>query len=349
MRRSPGRRQLIAAAVLGGAALALALTGVPRGAAAPDQASVQVAADDLAPRLFFLNIRGQVLSAEPDGSDLRVLADELGTMPDGIAVDPVHGHVYWSNMGASKSEDGSVMRSDLDGGNLTTIVPSSGTFTAKQLQLDEVNGKLYWADREGMRIQRVNLDGTGLETIVEIATGEEARLDAANWAVGMAVDPEGGHFYWTQKGGDNEGVGVIRRARIDMPAGQTAANRSDIETLFAGLPEPIDLALDLPNRVLYWTDRGDPPIGNTVNRAPMDPPAGFDPMKRADHEILVRNLDEAIGISLDLERDRMYFTDLRGSLYSARLDGSDFTVLGSGMGALTGIAVADVPPHGGWD
>jgi len=25
------------------------------------------------------------------------------------------------------------------------------------------------------------------------------------------------------------------------------------------LPEPIDLMLDLENRVLYWTDGGDPP------------------------------------------------------------------------------------------
>ena len=29
--------------------------------------------------------------------------------------------------------------------------------------------------------------------------------------------------------------------------------------------------LDPVNRTLYWTDRGDPPRGNTVNRAPMDP------------------------------------------------------------------------------
>jgi hypothetical protein len=29
--------------------------------------------------------------------------------------------------------------------------------------------------------------------------------------------------------------------------------------------EPIDLELDLKNRMLYWTDRGDPPSGNTVN------------------------------------------------------------------------------------
>ena len=48
------------------------------------------------------------------------------------------------------------------------------------------------------------------------------------------------------------------------------ANRKDIEVLYKDLPEPIDLDLDLENRMMYWTDRGDPPRGNTVNRAPMD-------------------------------------------------------------------------------
>ena len=79
-----------------------------------------------------------------------------------------------------------------------------------------------------------------------------------------------GQFYWTQKGPDDAGEGRIFRANIEMPKGETAANRSDIELLYEGLPEPIDLELDLKNRVIYWTDRGDPPRGNTVNRAPMD-------------------------------------------------------------------------------
>jgi hypothetical protein len=45
--------------------------------------------------------------------------------------------------------------------------------------------------------------------------------------------------------------------------------------LFDQLPEPIDLELDRANRVLYWTDRGDPPRGNTVNRAPIDKKAAI--------------------------------------------------------------------------
>jgi DNA-binding beta-propeller fold protein YncE len=338
----PSRRSLLA---LTGTVIAAAMivTGLTLPATPVDPVENAVGESPTAPRLFFLNIRGQVLSAEPDGSDLRILVDELGTSPDGIAVDVPNGHIYWSNMGRAKEADGSIMRSDLDGGNLTTIVPSGGTFTAKQLTLDARNGKLYWSDREGMRVQRVNLDGSGLETLVEIATGDAAREIAANWAVGIAIDVEGGHVYWTQKGGDNEGVGSIRRAGIEIPPGQTAGNRKDIEVLFANLPEPIDLDLDLAARQIYWTDRGDPPRGNTVNRAPMDPPPGLAPADRKDAVILVGGFDEAIGLALDHARGQMYVTDLRGGLYSARLDGSDKRTIGSGLGSLTGLAFAELP------
>ena len=40
------------------------------------------------------------------------------------------------------------------------------------------------------------------------------------------------------------------------------------------------------SRVLYWTDRGDPPRGNTVNRAPIDAPA-----KTTTPEILISASD----------------------------------------------------------
>lgn len=337
-------RRTLLAVTGSAAAAALLIGGLALAAPSAGEADASVVEQDVTtPRLFFLNIRGQVLSAAHDGSDLRILADGLATMPDGIAVDVENGHVYWSNMGAAKENDGSVIRSDLDGGNVTTIVPTGGTFTAKQLTLDAENGKLYWSDREGMRVQRVNLDGSGLETLVEIASGDAARENAANWAVGVAVDVGRGHVYWTQKGGDNEGVGSIRRAAIEIPAGQTAATRKDIEVLFADLPEPIDLHLDLESRHLYWTDRGDAPRGNTVNRAPMDPPSGYDPAKRTDSVILAGGFEEAIGIAIDEKRDRMYVTDLRGNLYGANIDGSGLQKLGTGLGSLTGISFGEVP------
>jgi len=299
------------------------------------------------PRLFFLDIReGRVLSMTPDGSDVRILVDKRTESPDGIAVDVAYGHIYWSNMGRASEDDGSVMRTSLEGGTVTTLVPAGGTFTAKQMKIDEKHGKMYWADREGMRIQRANLDGSQVETLVVTGKGAQDRLDAANWCVGIAVDPDAGMVYWTQKGGDNAFRGSIRRARMDMPQGQTAGTRTDIEVLFDALPEPIDLDLDLTARMIYWTDRGDAPRGNTVNRAPMQRPAGADPRHRTDIQILLGGLDEAIGVALDVPGNRLYVTDLGGNVVSARLDGSGRRTLGTRMGMLTGIAFAHVPTPG---
>jgi hypothetical protein len=322
------------------AALLMALGAAPAWGA---DDSPKVARVDLSgPRIFYLVARGKLLTARPDGSDLRMLLDSGMSGPDGVAVDVERKQVYWTNMGKVKVDDGSIQRLDLDGTNLTTIVPVGGTFTAKQLKLDKKGGKLYWSDREGMRVMRANLDGSHVETLVETGRGEEARLDARNWCVGIAVDTDRGKIYWTQKGGDNANRGVIRRANLEIPRGQTAANRSDIEVLFSGLPEPIDMDLDLSTRRMYWTDRGDPPKGNTVNRAPMDPPVGFDPANRQDLEILVTGLHEGIGISLDLKGGRMFFTDLGGTVYSANLDGSDKRALLTGQGSLTGIAFVEL-------
>jgi hypothetical protein len=289
-------------------------------------------------RLFVLELSGnRVHSMNPDGSDNKVIISDC-RYPDGITVDVEAGHIYWTNMGVPSANDGSIERADLDGRNRKTIVPKGGTYTPKQMHLEKKSGKLYWSDREGMRVMRSNLDGSKLETLIETGKGDADRRDQTKWCVGIAVDDERGHIYWTQKGPDNAGLGRLCRANIDIPKGQTAANRTDIEVLFDGLPEPIDLELDLQNRLMYWTDRGDPPRGNTVNRAPMD--AG--PGGRTAPDILVCHLMEAIGIAVDFDGDRMFLTDFGGSVYSARLDGSGEKVLAVAQGNLTGIAYADI-------
>jgi DNA-binding beta-propeller fold protein YncE len=292
-------------------------------------------------RIFFLDLgAGRVLSANPDGSDLKTLLIEGRKLPDGLAVDVAAGHIYWTNMGNPKANDGTIFRSDLDGRNLTTIVAPGGTFTPKQLQLDQPNGKLYWSDREGMRVMRANLDGSKIETLVDTSQGNpRPGADATKWCVGIAVDAGAGKLYWSQKGGDNAGEGGILRANLDIPGGQTPSNRTDIEVLYDKLPEPIDLDLDLGSRWLYWTDRGDPPRGNTVNRAPLDAPQA----KRPAPEIVFTHLMEGIGLALDPKHDRMFITDFGGSVYSANLDGSDPKTLFIAEGNLTGIAYVELP------
>src|SRR5216684_3569630 len=247
-------------------------------------------------RLYFLDLAaGRILTSNPDGSDLKTIVTEGRRLPDGIVVDIARGHIYWTNMGNPKANDGTIDRADLDGSNI--------------------------------------------ETLVETGHGDADRLDARNWCVGIAVDVSGGKFYWTQKGDDNAGQGRIFRAGLEIPKGQTPANRQDIEVLYDNLPEPIDLDLDLGNRVIYWTDRGDPPRGNTVNRAAMDAVPG----KRKEPEIVFNHLMEGIGLSLDLENKRMFLTDLGGSVYSANLDGSNKRNIVFAEGNLSGIAYAELP------
>jgi hypothetical protein len=288
-------------------------------------------------RLFVLELSGgRIHSMNLDGSDRKTIVTDC-RLPDGIAVDVGAGHIYWTNMGVPNLDDGSIERADLDGNNRRVIVPPGGTVTPKQLQLDKENGKLYWCDREGMRVMRVNLDGSKIETLVDASQGDpHPGPDATKWCVGVTIDPKQQQIYWTQKGPDNAGLGRIFRANVEIPTGESAANRRDIEVLYDGLPEPIDLELDLENRVLYWTDRGDPPRGNTVNRAPIDAKPTPNP------QIVVTHLMEGIGIALDVPGDRMFVTDFGGSIYSADLDGSNERNFLFAQGNLTGIAYAEI-------
>jgi DNA-binding beta-propeller fold protein YncE len=286
-------------------------------------------------RLFVLELSGgRIHSMSPDGSDQRTIVSDCH-LPDGIAVDAEAGHIYWTNMGIPSRDDGSIERADFDGSNRRIVVPQGVTHTPKQIHLDKDGGKLYWSDREGMRVMRSNLDGSRVETLVETGRGDEESRDPTRWCVGITVDRARGEFYWTQKGGDNSNVGRILRANIDIPVGESPANRTDIEVVFDQLPEPIDLELDLENRLLYWTDRGDPPRGNTISRVRIDDP-------KASPEIVVTHLMEAIGIALDVPGNRMFVTDLAGSVYSADLDGKNERNFLFAQGNLSGVAYASI-------
>jgi sugar lactone lactonase YvrE len=286
-------------------------------------------------RLFLLELSGGCIhSMGPDGSDRKTIVTDC-RLPDGIAVDVEAGHIYWTNMGVPQLDDGSIERADLNGKNRRVIIPQGVTHTPKQIHLHKESSKLYWSDREGMRVMRANLDGAQVETLVETGQGGQDRSDQTRWCVGITIDPQRGKFYWTQKGPSDAGLGRILRANIDMPRGDSPANRSDVEVLFDGLPEPIDLELDRQNRILYWTDRGDPPRGNTVNRVRID---GAD----LEPEILITHLMEGIGLALDVPGNRMFVTDFAGSVYSADLDGSNERNFLYAQGNLTGIAYAEI-------
>lgn len=56
-----------------------------------------------------------------------------------------------------------------DGQNVITIIAQgTKTHTPKQLAIAEKSKKLYWCDREGMRVMRSDLGGNNVETLVRM-------------------------------------------------------------------------------------------------------------------------------------------------------------------------------------
>ncbi|MGJ8514819.1 hypothetical protein [Carnimonas bestiolae] len=258
---------------------------------------------------------------------------------DGVQVDTQNGLLYWTDMGKEKhgedfpAPDGRILRSKLDGSEMTELVGGGDIVTPKQLYLDTTHQRLYWCDREGGRVMRCNVDGSGLETLVERGAGQSYPREELDRCVGIVVDEANNTLYWTQKGPPKGGQGRIFTAGIELPEGETPSTRSDITVLADHLPEPIDLELDSDNGFLYWTDRGAEPNGNSLNRARLENG------KLGEVEVITRGFKETIGLALLLEQQLAYVADLSGHVYEVDLRSGDKRNWFDQAVAVTGIAL----------
>jgi hypothetical protein len=181
---------------------------------------------------------------------------------------------------------------------------------------------------------RCSFYGSGLETLIQTGDLTQGFDDQTKWCVGITVAPGESKFYWTQKGPSKGSRGQLCRASIDFPGGTDAKNRRDIEGLFQNLPEPVDLEMDEQAGFIHWTDRGELPWGNSINRARLD---GIESGK---YDILARNLHEAIGLAIDKKSQHIYATDLGGSMYQFDMDGGNKKRFYDGQGAFSGIVLS---------
>lgn len=278
---------------------------------------------------------GRIIRYNPETKAAETLVSGQ-SMPDGIDISKQTGRIFWSNMGSStSSNDGSIHSCNLDGSDVQTVLPSGSAHTPKQLIVDDRPDaqKIYFCDREGLRIHRCNYDGSDHQILLKTGTftNEDEKKDFTRWCVGITVDPVRNHLYWTQKGPSKAGQGRIFRAGLEIPEGQTAENRSDVEVILDHLPEPIDLEIDSEGQVLYWTDRGEHPLGCTLNKISV---AG-DTVNREDMTILARHFHEPIGLKLDAKKG-IVVADLGGSVY--RVGDTKKTLL-SDAAAYTGVAI----------
>ena len=166
------------------------------------------------------------------------------------------------------------------------LVPSvSGTSVDQGTSLSHI----YWSSRD--KIQRANLDGSNIETLVTLEKGPFS----------FALDVDGGKIYWSdgKKGSD---VTRIRRANLDG---------SDIETLVFSRGAPFDLTLDMDGDKIYWVASryGG---GYEIRRANLD---------GSNIETLITGLSWLPELALDTDRGKIYW--IKYDIRRANLDGSN--------------------------
>lgn len=238
-------------------------------------------------------------------------------LPDGIDVAKSTQRMYWTNMGNPSANDGSVQSAKLDGSDVQYVIKPGGAHTPKQLIIDQESNKIYLCDREGLRVHRLNLNGSDHEVLLQTGDWEKEPEKSSNglyWPVGIAVSKKLNKFFWTQKGHSKANEGRIFCASLDLPSGSTPSNRSDVEVVAEKLPECIDLEIDDEAGVLYWTDRGEIPLGNTLNKKHISGSVPEDE-KTLGRQIIAQGLGEGIGLRLDKEHNCIYVADISGHLW----------------------------------
>ncbi len=205
--------------------------------------------------------------------------------------------------------------------------------------------KMYWTDTHSNTIQRANLDGSSVETVVN---GVTASLD-------MAIDQINGKIYWVDIGQFVSGFGdeVIRRANLDGTGVETILTTAD------GLRAPWAIEVDPNGGKVYWAD------GNTqkIYRADLngqnielivDIPKFRSPDFGSGTAVQqITEFGNVGGLALDIANNQLYWTDyFGGDIHRTSMDGAvDITQierLVSGLTTPRGIVLDDVDGRMYW-
>ncbi len=283
--------------------------------------------------------------------DLRLQYNQLsGSLPSSLG-DLIrlqrlylHGNDFSGELPSSLVNLTNLQQLLLDGTRL--CVPTDATFQAwlqgiknKSGVVDCGDGKIYWTDAWTGKIQRANLDGSGVEDLImpggapfglaldpgagkmywtgfELNKIQRANLDGSGveylvtlgeGAFGLALDPGAGKMYWTVSD-------KIQRANLD------GGGVEDLVITRGTDNHPFGLALDPGAGKMYWIATE----GGTIRCANLN---------GSGVEDLVTELGGPIGLALDPGAGKMYWTAIEGGkIQRANLDGSGVEDLITGIG-----------------
>jgi hypothetical protein len=149
---------------------------------------------DVAGGKMYLPKPGQVLRANLDGSAIQVIAVPGLNSPWSLALDVAHGKMYLGDMrfhpapGGGQFAEGVILRANLDGSGLETLVTDQASVDA--IALDIAGGKMYWSVPGNGVIRRANLDGSGIEDLI---------TDLGMCPFGLALHLGLGKMYWISR------------------------------------------------------------------------------------------------------------------------------------------------------
>ena len=204
------------------------------------------------------------------------------------------GKVYWTEMtGESR---GTINSAKLDGSDVKELKKIKAV--PMGIAVDTAGDKLYWTNSRG-RIQSADLDGSGIENVMLDLPGP------------MDIAVARGNLYWTQYDA-TEGEGNVGIAN--------ATGR--------GTPKYIATGSDMPGSIViggnkvYWTEMTGSESG-TINSASLN---GSGATELNDIRAV------PMGIGVDTARSKLYWTNSRGRVQSANLEGRKIQNVVDGLG-----------------
>jgi hypothetical protein len=235
-----------------------------------------------------------------------------------VAIDRNNGHLYIAD-----GLGGDVWRTDLNGDNLTVIVP--GDRSGETVAVDPVHGKLYFDDTDScFCMQQSNLDGSEVMAITQLEAPED-----------IAVDPQAGFVFHTNGQIIRRGLDGQNPVTIFTPAvgpGVDTVNGIDIDPIA---------------RKIYWTDGPtgflQPPTFGHIYRANYDGSNVELVLDSNDIQFLFTN-----DITIDPMRDMIYwYNPVLLVLQSATTDGVVISpnLLGRQIDIVEGLAIDYIIPE----
>jgi sugar lactone lactonase YvrE len=183
--------------------------------------------------------------------------------------------IFWTDVGAQ-----SIGSSLLDGADRHTLVTTADQIFG--LDVDPTSGFMYWVDYSRRTIQRSDLNGAGIMTLLHLPPETHTGL-----FLNLRIDRASQHIYWTQDGFPADGY--VGRANLDG---------SNVQTFITGRGHPDDIAVDPVHNQIFWTQQS----GQKAWKANLDG-SGVTTVSQTPFSA------DAVGITLDSGLQQLFWSE----------------------------------------